>query len=238
MSDKMFTIWQSINEIPGLAYKNKSKKEAELVGEMILKGIDAIDNDQPEEAAFVMHRIARENGIDVSANPIIELLAGRACHEAHIRGVGNEMQKVWFEENRLGSFMEAALLFDYAHEACLTWLAETENEVAKKMLGNVRLMYQYSLYHLLRLGADLGRDVGEFPADWDDNKFGELNEYENIDPFVLRLCPPHHIWKKYVCNGFVYELKEDGTLFETSVDEYDFSKEKRVTLDNPYDVKE
>ena len=106
----------------------------------------------------------------------------------------------------------------------------------KSSLLQLSVVHQYTLYHTLKLASHKPHvDVDHLVPDWVKQGFSELNNYSGVDPFILKVCPPHHIWKKYIVDNHVYVTQDDGSIKMIPCNEYDFSKEASGTTPSPYE---
>ena len=97
------------------------------------------------------------------------------------------------------------------------------------------VVHQYTLFHTLKLASDMPHvNVQYLVPDWRKQGFSELNNYSGVDPFILQVCPPHHIWKKYIVDDHVYVAQDDGSIKMIPCSEFDFSKEALGTTPSPY----
>lgn len=207
MSDR--SLYRLICTLPGA---RRSRRDLTRQSVLIEGAVTLLENERPAEAFRRLAAAERELDSDYFSGPLIDLLKARAAHEACLMEEGSLEELAWFREVRLNDFMTATNTLAEGERRGQSIWYESPGALA---LANIRFLLQYALYHLLEIAKEMKVDVGnDFPEAWHRHGFEDWNRYQGLDPMVLRACPPHHIWKEYSCDEFLYRL-EGNELVET-----------------------
>ena len=214
-----------------------AEREA-LYGEkatFIAKLMELMEVNKFREAQKVLDKAVEISGFDTYSDPFIGTLRGRIALAISAKMDMGDPGVGILEDDAFKSF---SLVASSLHETQINMLKafpETPSPEQRAAYLQFAVVHQYNLFHTLKLISDRpGFNVPFLVADWSKLGFSEFNNYTGVDPFILLVCPPHHIWKKYIVDYHVYVTQDDGSIKMIPCGEYDFSKEPLGTAPSPH----
>lgn len=98
-------------------------------------------------------------------------------------------------------------------------------ELAEEAIRNLRLVRQYCEWRAIPFEKEVfGTNLVE--EDWKKSDYKDWNDYTGINPFIMELCPPHHIWRQYIYDGKVFYLDDKDELKSVPKADWDFEANK------------
>jgi len=202
-------------------------KDTKYRAQIIDRAIGLFDEGKFLEVWDLISQENFDHKVGLGHEPIISMIFARASQEICRRNLSPYPSLIGDYRGGMDSYLSAAT----AALEIQTDLIEKYEDITDPKVQNLYMTYhtiqQYGTFHgiqYLQLIKYSGIDTAK--SWWAEGEFDQHNDYTGVDPLIMWLCPPHHIWKKYVYNGFVYEAVDGATeLKKTPVGEYDFSKD-------------
>jgi len=207
-------------------------KDTKYRAKIIDQAIGLFDNGKFLEVWHLITDQDYEYRVGLDHEPVITMIFARASQEIVDGNISPYPEMVDFYRSGMNSYLAAAT----AALEIQTDLLEKYEDIADPKVQNLYMNYhtiqQYGTFHGIEYAQLMGySQLNLVKSWWTEGEFDQHNDYTGVDPLIMWLCPPHHIWKKYVYNGFVYEAVDDATeLKKTPVGEYDFSKDVAIKM--------
>lgn len=198
---------------------------------LIEDGLRGFENGDYFETYRMVNDRSAELGHVTSGDPIPSLILARCIDEAFRQGIDSLVpEKARFaitqvlESDRSGAYgwgsVNLAFMLDELEDAKP---GQPSQEFAR-LYDTTRYLRQYMLFR--KIGGLLADQspISLFLAEWREEGHERYNDYSNVHPFVVALCPPHHIWQSFVFDGDVCDLQADGLLKRTPTENCDWTK--------------
>lgn len=199
---------------------------------IIEDGLELFESEKFYEAYVMLSVRGGELRGITSGDAIPSLLLLRCADEAVRSGINplirpeaRKFVNELIEANRSAATgytsLRLAMMLDEAKEA----LGDTPaSEDFKRLYDTARYLRQYSLFRNIGQMLNNAMKMGRAKQDWRSEGLDRWNDYSNVHPFVIALCPPHHIWPKFIYDGDLCEVQPDGSLSRTPLDSCDLVK--------------
>lgn len=198
---------------------------------IIEDGLDGFESGKFYESYMDIASRGDDIGSITSGDPIPSLLLAR-CIDETLRGGLNAFvaEKARFavyqmlEADRSAAIGWGALNLAFMMDELNAAKSEHPAPEFTRMYDTTRYLRQYALFRkiggLLFDKAKLEPFIGE----WAKEGLDRFNDYSDVHPFAIALCPPYHIWSRFIFDGDVCEVQNDGTLKRTPTGQYDPAK--------------
>jgi hypothetical protein len=176
-------------------------------------------------------RSAKLGGI-TEGDPIPSLIFLRCVDELIRHGLApharEEMRPVFFASLETGRSMAAGGTYRVL-KGMRRDVAEVKQNAPmtaefRGFWDTMNYLRQYALFRSIGGMLYDRADPGFRLRDWNGSRFSTFNDYNHVHPFAVALCPPWHIWERFIFDGDVCEVQEDGTLKRTPLEQYDPAK--------------
>ncbi len=234
MSNTLKELYTSFRQEFG-SFRDSDNDEPEFLAErqsIIEDGLEQLEAGNFYQAYLeVNDRGGDLRGI-TSGDPIPALLLLRCADEAVRAGLNAFVKPDWrafvfelLEANRSAATGYSGLRLQCMLDDMKEALGDAPaSEAFKRLNDTTRYFRQYGLFRKIGLLIDNKMKMGDRKQDWQREGLDRWNDYSNVHPFAIALCPPHHIWPRFIFDGDLCEVQDEGSLKRTPLEHCDSAK--------------
>lgn len=202
--------------------------------ELITAGLRDFDSGLFFESFEIARSRTFDIGVEYSRDPLVGLLLLRCVDEIFRIGLSKSVPEDYHYQYEM--------MVEYGHFSFTDWSGRINESIfqqirsladpatlvppiAKRFDDSLRYLLQYGSFR--RLGFEIRYEkvkAGEASTAFRRGGLARFNDYTNVHPFLIELCPPHHIWPKFIYDGDFCEVQPDGSLKRTPLDRCDSAK--------------